>query len=127
MQLVRALTKIEPRRQIDFFFTAGRLGTAMTVAVSFSPFQVPPPLASIRCGTAGARGAFVPVLPSMPPIGVALRVPRGIAWQRDMVAWGTMLAAAAGTLYTVYTLWTKVSIDTAQVADRKKQTKNHAD
>lgn len=100
----------------------------MTFDVYLGPFhvcvvlvQVPPPLASIRCGNAGNAGAFSPVLPSIPPVGVALRVPRGTMWHRDFVMWGTVAAAALGCLYTVHTLLSVMSMGTARDTDRKRR------
>ncbi|CAM9158012.1 unnamed protein product [Ectocarpus sp. 4 AP-2014] len=83
--------------------------------------KVPPPLASIRCGSAGNMGQFSPVLPTRPPVGVALRVPRGIAWHRDLVMIGTTGAAALGCLYTIYTLLVVVPTGKALGSDRKSR------
>lgn len=83
--------------------------------------QVPSPLVSVRCGGAeGGDGLFSPVLPYVPPISVALRVPRGIAWHRDLVAWGTVVAAAIGALYT---LWSILSMGDVVVATQKREKK----
>lgn len=89
--------------------------------------QVAPPLASIRCGSAGKAGSFSPVLPSSSPHGVALRVPRGLAWHRDLVVWGTIGAAALGTLYTVYTLFAVLAADSVRNLSRKNRSKAHVE
>lgn len=66
-------------------------------------------------------GQFSPVLPARPPVGVALRVPRGIAWHRDLVMIGTTGAAALGCLYTIYTLLVVVPTGKALGSDRKSR------
>ncbi|CAM9732825.1 unnamed protein product [Scytosiphon promiscuus] len=84
--------------------------------------KVPPPLASIRCGGPdGMMGRFSPVLPSMPPLGIALRVPRGIIWHRDFVMWGTVGAATLGCIYTIWTLLSLNVVGTARDSDRKRR------
>ncbi|CAM9164938.1 unnamed protein product [Pylaiella littoralis] len=82
--------------------------------------EVPPPLVNIRCRSSGDTGNYSPVLPSRPPVGVALRVPRGMIWHRDFVMWGTVAAAALGCLYTIRTLFV-ISMGTAYGSDRKRR------
>ena len=89
--------------------------------------QVPPALASVRCGSAGGTGKFYPVLPLAPPMGVALSVPRGMVWHRDFVAWGTVGAAALGCLYTVRTLWAVMSMGIARGSGRNRGSKAHVE
>lgn len=76
----------------------------------------------IRCGGEGKEAFFEPVRPGTPPVGVGLRVPRGLAWQRDVVVWGTSLASAIGTLYTVWTMLTLDTIRRRRVVAREKST-----
>lgn len=89
--------------------------------------QVPPPLASVRCGSAGEAGKFYPVLPLAPPVGVALSVPRGMAWHRNFVAWGTVGAAALGCLYTVRTLCGVMSMGIARGSGQNRGSKAHVE
>lgn len=89
--------------------------------------QVPPALASVRCGSAGETGKFYPVLPLAPPMGIALSVPRGMAWHRNVVAWGTVGAAALGCLYTVRTLWVVMSIGIGRGSGRNRGSKAHVE
>lgn len=72
-------------------------------------------------------GSFYPVLPFMPPIGVALRVPRGIAWHRDLVVWGTLGAALLGCVYTMYTLFAVMPTVSSRNHDRKHRPRSHVD
>eukprot|EP00903_Cladosiphon_okamuranus_P007558 g7332.t1 len=83
--------------------------------------EVPPPLASIRCGSVADAGPFHPVLPLSPPVGVGLRVPRGIAWHRDVVMWGTVVTAALGCAYTLYTLVSVMSLCAAREPSKKRR------
>lgn len=104
----------EPSTKTTYFVASYRIDLA-------DLNQVPPPLASIRCGGTDDIGSFSPVLPSMPPLGVALSVPRGIIWHRDLVMWGTVGAAALGCLYTICTLLSMTSVGTARDSDRKRR------
>eukprot|EP00904_Undaria_pinnatifida_P013297 jgi/Undpi1/9098/HiC_scaffold_26.g11556.m1 len=89
--------------------------------------EVPPPLASIRCGSSGETGEFYPVLPLAPPMGVALSVPRGMEWHRNFVVWGTIGAAALGCLYTLRTLWVVASTGIARRSRRNRRPKAHVE
>eukprot|EP00752_Nemacystus_decipiens_P003141 g2908.t1 len=91
------------------------------VCEEYAWVEVPPPLASVRCGSATDAGPFYPVLPSSPPVGVGLRVPRGIAWHRGVVMWGTVVAAALGCAYTVYTLVSVMSVGAARESSKKRR------
>lgn len=61
------------------------------------------------------------MLPLLPPVGVGLRVPRGIVWQRDIVMWGTVVTAALGCAYTVYTLVSVMSVCAARESSKKRR------
>lgn len=57
-----------------------------------------------------------------------MRVPRGLAWQRDVVAGGTTAAALFGTLYTLFTLLTLTLEAGVQKSNVKRRLKGrHAD
>lgn len=61
------------------------------------------------------------MMPLKSPAGVVLRAPRGLAWHKDLVAWGTILAATIGTLYTVWVMLTSEVVRQSSRSSKKKR------